>query len=299
MGAQSFLPLRRRRVRVTTRPILAVFLVIVTVLAAPADARPGVPGLTWKPCPGDAAARCATLSVPVDWSGPYSAKVNLAVAMEPATDRAHRIGSLIVNPGGPGVSGYDFALGAASFFSPAVRARFDIVGYDPRGVGRSNPIRCDAALIAAAPTPLITNQAQYDATVAYNRKRDADCRRRSGPVYDHADTLSGVRDLEALRAALGEPKISFYGASYGTLLGAQYAQAYPDRVRALVLDSVMDHSAGLDEFLGTETDAVQDMFGQFVAWCAADATCPLRGRDVRAVWDALLARAAAGTLIDP
>jgi pimeloyl-ACP methyl ester carboxylesterase len=287
-----------------TRPILAVFLVTLTVLAigpvgaGPADARPAA-GLSWQPCADDRTARCTALSVPVNWADPYSPKMTLAVAMRPATDPAHRIGALIVHPGGPGVSGFDFALGAASFFSPALRARFDIVGYDPRGVGRSNPIRCDSALLAAAPSSLISSPAQYDAAVAYNRKRDADCRSHSGPVFDHADTTSGVRDLDALRAALGEAKLSFYGASYGTLLGAQYADTYPDRVRVLALDSVMDHSAGVDDFLGTETDAVQDLFDQFVAWCAKDPTCVLRGQDVRAVWARLMTRAAAGTLTDP
>ncbi len=291
--------------RVTTRPILAAFLAMLIGLigatvpaAGPAAARPAE-GLRWQSCADDRTARCTTLSVPVDWADPYSPKMTLAVAMRPATDPAHRIGALIVHPGGPGVSGYDFALAAASFFSPALRARFDIVGYDPRGVDRSNPVHCDSALLATAPPSLISSPAEYDAAVAYNRRRDADCRRHSGPVFDHADTTSGVRDLDALRAALGEAKLSFYGASYGTVLGAQYADTYPDRVRVLALDSVMDHSAGVADFLGAETDAVQDLFDQFVVWCATDPTCVLRGQDVRAVWARLMARAAAGTLTDP
>jgi pimeloyl-ACP methyl ester carboxylesterase len=118
-------------------------------------------------------------------------------------------------------------------------------------------------------------------------------------MFDHVDTLSVVRDVEAIRSALGEDKINFYGASYGTLLGAEYAQRYPERIRAMVLDSVMDHSADVDDALGTETAATQDMFDEFVAWCARDASCVLRGQDIRAIWAALLARAAAGTLVDP
>jgi pimeloyl-ACP methyl ester carboxylesterase len=118
-------------------------------------------------------------------------------------------------------------------------------------------------------------------------------------MFAHVDTLSVARDMDALRSALGVDRISFYGASYGTLLGAQYAQLYPGRIRAVVLDSVMDHSAGLDDVLGTETAAAQDAFDEFVAWCARDATCVLRGRDIRAIWADLLARAAAGTLHDP
>jgi pimeloyl-ACP methyl ester carboxylesterase len=287
-------------VRATTRPILAVFLVILTVLAAAASAaaRPAA-GIDWRPCPDLATARCGTLTVPVNWNDPYSPRIALAVAKQPATDPAHRIGVLIVNPGGPGGSGYDFALGADAFFSATLRARFDIVGFDPRGVGRSGPIRCAGSLVDAAPSPLIASPRQFDATVAYNRKLAADCRRRSGPVFDHADTLSGVRDTDALRAALGESRISFYGASYGTLLGGQYAERYPERIRALVLDSVMDHSAGLDDFLGTESSAAQDVFDEFVRWCGRDAGCALKGQDIKAIWARLLARAAAGTLTDP
>jgi pimeloyl-ACP methyl ester carboxylesterase len=287
-------------VRATTRTILAAFLVVLTVLAgaAPATARPA-DGIEWSPCTDDPTAQCGTVRVPVDWADPYSPRVGIALARRPATDRAHRIGVLIVNPGGPGGSGVDFAVGADEFFSPVLRARFDIVGFDPRGTGRSHPIVCSSALVDAAPSPLVAGRAQYAATIAYNRRLAADCGRRTGPLFRHADTLSVVRDTEAIRAALGADTLSFYGASYGTLLGAQYAEGYPGRVRAVVLDSVMDHSAGLDDFLGTETAAVQDAFDQFVAWCARDTDCVLHGADVRAIWTRLLARAAAGTLVDP
>jgi pimeloyl-ACP methyl ester carboxylesterase len=287
-------------VRATIRPILASILVVLTVLAtaAPAAARPD-PEIEWRPCPDDATAQCGTLSVPVDWADPYSPRIAIALAERPATDPAHRLGTLIVNPGGPGGSGVSFVLSAGAVFSRTLRARFDIVGFDPRGVGLSDPIACSPALLAAAPSPLIAGRAEYDATIAYNRRLAADCRARTGPVFDHVDTMSVVRDTEAVRAALGADKINFYGASYGTLLGAQYAERYPHRVRAVVLDSVMDHSAGVDDFLGTETAAVQDAFDQFVAWCARDVTCVLHGRDVGAIWSGLMSRAAAGTLIDP
>jgi pimeloyl-ACP methyl ester carboxylesterase len=287
-------------VRATTRPILAAFLVVVSVLAAAASAaaRPAA-GIRWRPCADDPTAQCGTLRVPIDWADPYSPKAGIALARRPATDPAHRIGTLIVNPGGPGGSGVDFALGAGAFFSPALRSRFDIVGFDPRGVSRSDPVVCSSALVAAAPEPLITSRRQYDATVAYNRRLAADCARRTGAMFGHVDTISVARDMDALRSALGEEKINFYGASYGTLLGAQYTQLYPGRIRAVVLDSVMDHSAGVDDVLGTETAATQDAFDEFVAWCARDVSCVLHGRDVRAIWAGLLARSAAGTLIDP
>ena len=286
--------------RATTRPFLAAVLTILAVLAPAAPARAGrAAALVWSPCAQDATAQCAILQVPVDWADPYSAKVGIAVARRPATDPGARIGTLVVNPGGPGDSGVDFAVGSPAFFTAAVRRRFDIVGFDPRGVGRSNPVRCTASLSAAAPSPLIASPQAYAETIAYNRRLAADCRANTGPLFAHVDTLSVVRDTEALRAALGESTLSLYGASYGSLLAAQYADRYPDRVRAVVLDSVMDHSAGIDGFLGTATGATQDSFNQFIGWCGRDATCAVHGRNVPAIWAVLLERAAAGQLRDP
>jgi pimeloyl-ACP methyl ester carboxylesterase len=269
--------------------------------AAPAaragSARPAA--LAWKPCSEDRSVQCATLRVPIDWSHPYGSGVDVALARRPATDPAARIGALVVNPGGPGGSGVDFALGGDRFFSAGLRRRFDIVGFDPRGVARSHPVVCSAAVSGAAPSPLLTSAADFTAMIAYNRRLAADCRRHTGPLFDHVDTLSVVHDIEALRAALGEERLSFYGASYGTLMGQQYAELYPDKVRAIGLDSTIDHSVGTADFLTVETDAVQDSFDEFAAWCARDDLCLLRGRDVRAIWSTLLSRAGRGVLRDP
>jgi pimeloyl-ACP methyl ester carboxylesterase len=281
--------------------VRAALLVVMALLGAgsPAAAAARPAGIAWTPCIEDRAVQCGTLSVPIDWADPYSPRIGVAVARRPATDRAHRIGTLVVNPGGPGSSGVDFAIEADTFFSTALLARFDIVGFDPRGVGRSHPVVCAQSLIDAAPQPLIAGAKQYRAMIKYNRALAADCRRRTGPLFGHVDTLSVVRDMDALRAALGVAKVSFYGVSYGTLIGAQYADRYPSRVRAVVLDSVMDHSSGIDDFLGIESAAAQDAFAEFVAWCARDDTCAVRGRDIPALWARLLARAAAGTLTNP
>ena len=284
-----------------TRPILAAFmsvLVLAGFAALPATAARPV-GLKWAACTDDPTAKCAKLRVPVDWSKPYGSKIDLAVARRTATDPKQRIGALIVNPGGPGGSGVDFALGAAGFFSAKVRARFDVVGFDPRGVARSNPVLCAQSLVYDSPSPVLAGEAAYRAAIAYNKRLAKDCRKRTGPVFDHLGTRDVVRDMEALRVALGEERISFYGASYGTLLGAHYAQAYPLRTRAVVLDSVMDQSAGLPGFLAQETTAAQDMFDEFVAWCARDRECVLRGQNVRALWGTLRARARQGKLVDP
>ncbi|MCD5311966.1 alpha/beta hydrolase [Kineosporia babensis] len=160
----------------------------------------------------------------------------------------------------------------------------------------SSPVRCSSDLLKQQPSPLIRSQAEFKATKVFNQKLAANCRRHTGPVYDHLDTLSTVRDLDALRQALGEQKLTFHGSSYGTLLGQQYAQQFPRRVRALVLESVVDHSLGTRAFMDTQAGTEQEAFEQFVAWCGRTESCALHGQDVNAVWDRLLARAEAGEL---
>ena len=289
--------------RATTRPFRAAVLTVITLLAygaAPARAQVArAPVLTWAVCPEDAQVQCGTMKVPANWADPAGPAITLSVARRKATDTARRLGVLLVNPGGPGGSAVDFTFNAPTFFGAEVRRRFDIVGMDPRGVGRSTPVLCDRDLVDARPQPLIGSEREYAAMIGHNRRLAADCAKRTGPVFGHVDTASVVRDLDAVRAALGETQINFYGASYGTLMGAEYAEKYPQRLRALVLDSVMDHSAGLAGFLITETDAAQDSFTEFVKWCARDKRCVLRGQDIPRLWATAMTRARAGTLVNP
>lgn len=272
----------------------------LTAAAVPAEAAPA--GIDWGPCadrPDDPAVRCGTLQVPVDWAEPDGATFGLAVAKREATDPDDDRGPLVINPGGPGGSGVDFAEQAGTYFSKKLLAHFDLIGFDPRGVARSHPVRCSADLAAKAPVPVTDTPAAYRALRAYNAKLGADCRKHTGPLIDHVDTLSVVRDIDAVRAALGARQISYYGVSYGTLIGQQYAELFPDRVRAAVLDSNMDHSLGTAGFTATETAADEDAFDEFVAWNERTPSSPLHGRDLPARYDRLMARADAGTLTDP
>ncbi|WP_245764937.1 alpha/beta hydrolase [Nonomuraea jiangxiensis] len=267
---------------------------------APAEAA-STRDISWTPCPEEPAAECGTLTVPLDWDRPRGQTIELAVARRPATDPAARIGALVINPGGPGGSGVsaiiDPVVERRMTFSPEITSRFDIVGFDPRGVARSHPIQCSLELALQVPDPLsIKDQAGFDALLAHNERYRQDCRNRTGPLFDHVDTGSVVRDLDALRAALGERKLTYYGVSYGTLIGQLYAERFPNRVRALALDSNMDHSLGTKAFLDTEAETVQDSFDEFVSWCETTASCVLHGRDVRAFWRDLLARAERGEL---
>ncbi|GAA2432231.1 alpha/beta hydrolase [Actinomadura vinacea] len=275
------------------------FVTSPTVNATPVAA---AQSLTWTPCddPDNPGAECATLKLPVDWDRPDGPTFGLALARRKATEPDARVGSLVFGPGGPGDSGVQRVVGGIARFSPEVRRRFDIVSFDPRGVGRSNPITCSDDLVAQRPSPKIANQAEFDATLAYNAKLREDCRKRTGPVFDHVDSANTVEDVEAIRVALGEPKLNFHGSSYGTLLGAQYAEKYPQRIRAMVLESVMDHSVPTTRaFLRDMGTSAQDSFNEFVKWSDANAASALHGRDVRAIWKGILARAERGELEDP
>ncbi|WUR60517.1 alpha/beta hydrolase [Micromonospora chokoriensis] len=266
--------------------------------ASPAAARPQPgPTIDWQPCAKDATAECGTLSLPVDWNRPRGERFELELARRVA-DPAAREGVLVFGPGGPGDSGVDRVVDGSSRFSADLRRRFDIVSFDPRGTGRSHPVICSRELLGRQPQ-VITGQAQFDATLANNALLRADCRARTGALYDHVDTTSAARDLDAIRAALGERQLTFHGSSYGTLLGQRYAELFPGRVRAMVLEAAMDHSLDTRAFLDTQAVTAEGAFDEFLAWCARSADCVLHGRDVRALWAGLHSRAERGTLTDP
>lgn len=268
-----------------------------TSVAAPAP-RP----LSWQPCAspyGEGAFECATATVPVDWERPRGETLDLALVRHRATDPEHRIGSLLINPGGPGGSGVEFAFGAPHSFSPELLERFDIVGPDPRGIGLSNPVTCDEELIAAQESLLYPDSgSSFAALRRTNGALGDDCRARTGSLVGHMDSTSVAHDLDAIRAGLGEERISYYGVSYGTALGQRYAELYPRHVRAMTLDSVIDHSLDAWTLQKTRAVAMEETFGQFADWCARTTSCALHGRDVRALFDSLYRRAAAGELGD-
>jgi pimeloyl-ACP methyl ester carboxylesterase len=267
--------------------------------SGPSSASPGATrGLAWQPCPEhqtDQRVRCASLTLPVDWARPHGPTFELALARRPAAEPGERIGTLMFHPGGPGLSGVD-AVFDERYFDAEVLRRFDIVGFDPRGVGRSNPVVCSADLLAGRPQPVPTTERDYDRLVTFNRAVDEDCRKRTGPLAGHVDSVSVAHDVDAIRAALGESVISFYGVSYGTLTGQAYAENYPHRIRALVLDSPMDHSQSGRSFFVTHTAAAEDLFREFASWCDRTTTCALHGRDVPALFASLSTRADRGEL---
>ncbi|MFI6316776.1 alpha/beta hydrolase [Nonomuraea sp. NPDC050556] len=278
--------------------LLLGLIVPLSLLTPMATARTPA-AIPWAPCPEDATAECGTLAVPVDWNNPGAGTLTLTVARRKATDPASRIGVLVLGAGGPGGSGVNLVLGSHRRFSPELARRFDMVGFDVRGTNRSNPVVCSTELMTQAPDPIMKSQADFDKWLAYNARLRADCRARTGPVFDHVDSLSTARDLDAFRAALGERQVSYWGGSYGSLLGQLYAETFPHRVRAATLDSTMDHSLGTRAFMDTETWGAQDGFNEFAAWCERDSSCLQHGKDLRAIWKDLLERADRGEIVDP
>jgi pimeloyl-ACP methyl ester carboxylesterase len=248
---------------------------------------------SWQPCPNDAEVECAGLRVPVDWSRPGGAKLRLNLARLPATDPRHRIGSLLFNCGGPGgpcameIQDYGFKV----VFSERLRARFDVVTWDPRGIGKSKPLQCGRPWFYPGAHVYPSTAQEFDELMSRNRALARSCRRMSGPLANNVGAPSTVRDMEAIRRALGDGKLNYLGLSYGTLLGAAYAQRYPRRVRTLALDGALENSLPQPVMLANEAAAAEDVFDRWAAWCQQEPSCPLHGQDVAAVYDHLIAAA--------
>ncbi len=274
----------------------ATTAVLGSLFAAPASAAGSV---DWQPCADAPDVDCGTVTVPVDWGHPDRGTTTIALARRKATDPQARIGSILMDPGGPGGAGAGEVKGGWGL-SAEITKRFDTVGFDPRGVGDSTQIKCGLDELIADHPKVPANQAEFEQLAQYNRKLGESCGRLTGPLARFADTKSVARDMDAIRAALGDRKLTYYGVSYGTLMGQQYAELFPDKVRALVLDSNMDHSQVTAwDFLNSETQTVQAEFGEFAAWCARTASCALHGQDVSKVTRDLQDKAARGELKDP
>ncbi|MFW3172157.1 alpha/beta hydrolase [Geodermatophilus sp. CPCC 206100] len=268
-----------------------------------------VPVLAWASCgttPEATAAgvECARAPLPMDYDDPAGEQVEIAVARIPATDPANRIGSLFFNLGGPGGPSVEVLQTLGPVLFGALNQRFDIVGFDPRGVGQSTP----AVACNAPPEPLTPAADPFgldvDALVAvFQRYVDA-CRANNGAILEHLSTANVARDMDVLRAALGEERLSYLGFSYGTFLGATYASLFPDRYRALVLDGGVDPDLYVEDPLALRTlqlGGFEDALDRFLDACAADqvACSGFGGSDPHAAFDALLATADATPLPVP
>ncbi len=197
----------------------------------------------WAPCEGE--FECATLEVPLDYDDPNGPTIDLALLRAPAAEPEQRVGSLVVNPGGPGQPGTDYAAQSGLVFGDPLLDSFDVVGFDPRGTGESTQVDClgDRALdqyVAFDPDP--DTAPERRGFVRLSQAMLSGCAERSGPLAAHVSTIEAARDMDVLRAVLGESSLSYFGASYGTELGATYAELFPERVGRFVLDGAVDLS---------------------------------------------------------
>ncbi|MFC8451341.1 alpha/beta hydrolase [Kitasatospora sp. NPDC057223] len=243
--------------------------------------------ITWAACPDPqnenldtTGLECGKLHVPLDYANPGTAALDIALVRLPAAKPDQKVGSLVVNPGGPGGSGLEFVEGSRKDFAGALHNRFDVVGFDPRGTGQSSPVSCltdaqrDALDQIDSPDDAKARRAQSDQR---NQEYAAACQANSGKLLPFVGTRNTARDVDVLRQALGERKLNYLGISYGTYLGALYAEEFPKNTGHLVLDGAVDPAADpLDESIG-QLAGFEKSLRAFAADCVRNhaADCPL------------------------
>jgi len=264
-------------------------LVVAACLAAvaipsPATADSPAATLDWQPCAGE--ALCAGLVVPLDYADPDGPTIALGVTRIPATGTKR--GSIIVNPGGPGVPGRSYPWSIAWELPPSVARAYDFVGFDPRGVGDSSEIVCVTrremrtwTRIDATPDTAAEQQRFARLAGSFGPA----CERSAGDLLAHMGTRDTARDLETLRMALGDDRLHFIGASYGTYLGAMYADLFPNRVGHLVLDGAIDPRDDQVGLTNGQIDGFDNAATRMAEWCASRRSCPVPGRTADEVID--------------
>lgn len=291
--------------------LMLLLMYCLPMLAMPgtvsnASAQTPVSGLLWEPCPAastgaatpvatdDAGLECASLRVPLDYNDPHGEQITIGLNRLPARDPAQRIGNLIFNPGGPGGAATPLVAAQARgfpIFTPAVLDHFDLIGMDPRGTGTSTRVRCDPDVWNDKVSRFPEDEAGFARLRAHTRAVGESCLQLTGPLLGHLDTVSAARDIEQVRLALGGEPLNYLGLSYGTQLGATYAELFPQSIRAMALDGALDHGQRGLVMLDNEARAYEKELERFAQWCDDTATCALHGQDVLALYDELIAAA--------
>jgi pimeloyl-ACP methyl ester carboxylesterase len=221
--------------------------------------------------------QCATLEVPISYSDPGAGNLSIAVVMLPASGAGPVLGDIVTNPGGPGGSGVDFLEQSASGFPASLRSHFNLVSFDPRGVDRSDPVACVSPnrirqLLGINPAP--TTQSQIDTEVSTTKSFDEQCAANTSHLLlENMSTVDAAIDMDQLRVALGQAKLTYIGFSYGTYLGAVYAQLFPTHVRALVLDGAINPDLTNSEIDLEQAEGFEVDLHDFFAWCNTNSKC--------------------------
>src|SRR5256884_1052206 len=262
---------------------VAKFMVLVTILLAACTIKgpvatqsprpsPSAGKIAWTDC--GSGFQCGNLQVPLDYSQAGGRTISLALIRKPATG-SNRIGSMLLNPGGPGESGVQFLREDITSLANLNR-RFDVVGWDPRGVGASAPVTCvdssqlDTYLSLDA---VLDDPQEKQAAIQADKDFAAGCQSRSGDLLPFMDSASTARDMDQIRAALGDAKLTYLGFSYGTYIGQWYAHLFPTHIRALSLDGVVDPAVNANDSLLSQVVGFEQNLQAFLADCKARSTC--------------------------
>jgi pimeloyl-ACP methyl ester carboxylesterase len=257
--------------------------------------------LVWKPCAQG--MQCTTAQAPLDWANPSEGKIHLAMIRKPATGKA--LGSLFVNPGGPGGSGVDFIKDSSTYaVDSTLQKNYNIIGFDPPGVGASSAVKCyDAAQMDQYLydiTPGAIGSPQWIAASTQQATAFAQaCQENTGPLLAHVDTVTAAHDLDLLRALVGDKKLNYLGYSYGTYLGTVYAGLYPHNTGRLVLDGALDPEASNFEVTKVQAEGFQSALTAYLKYCLGTSKCPFKGSSVQGALttiEQLLASAAANPI---
>lgn len=232
--------------------------------------------LDWQTCNKDEAHDCATMRVPLDYAHPRGNSIQIALLKVPAGEPDAKVGSLVVNPGGPGAPGTSYAAGESTSFGRPLLDHFDLVGFDPRGTGDSAAIDCVTddqldAYLASDPDP--DTPAEVADYSRWSRSIGKGCVAHSGALAAHVTTVETAKDMDILRAVLGEPRLDYFGASYGTKLGATYAELFPRRVGRMVLDGALDLSLGPRDLAIQQAIGFETALRAYVANCVDSGSC--------------------------
>jgi pimeloyl-ACP methyl ester carboxylesterase len=257
-----------------------------------AGAQPGSPPeLHWSACRDVADTECAGLEVPVDPTRPDGAQLTLRLGRVPASDRAYRKGALLFIPGGPGVGiGETFGQFRALQHIDELASQYDVVSFDPRGVGQSSPVRCDPSAVPPTAEPVYREptSAEFEALARANAAFFRSCFAATGELMARLSAIDTAADIERIRQALSpNDGLVAYAGSYGTVYASAYLERFGQHVKALVLDAVVDHSVDLATNVARNILSVNDAFDRFAQWCDRDQACALHGGDLGKVFDAV------------